>query len=623
MPRSHAQHAKTLRRRHPLAAAITLVMVASLFATAFSFAVPTVRAQAATNALATASVTPDTALVYLDVNLDTTSDQWSRANELLARIGVSDAVDSALNNSNMSASEKEIAQAVLGGEVAVVLEKFPATGDLGTSSLTSDITDPAKLASGVAPQGYALILAPSDLDKSYSAIRQGLAKQADANGTTVEKTTYKGVEIESVAPAATSGSATSATPSLSGMATAAEASSGQAVAQVKDFIIFGSVPEDLHGIIDTANGDTPALADDGHFKDLRGELNQAFLAFGFVNGPATLASMQAADPQAVSQLGTQSEQLFQSFSAFVVWADDPGLRIDTLGVSATGTPLPQMKPIDDTMAQKVSADSLVFTTSTELGQNPGLQALALALAQGMLGTGTMKGATPAAAVNPDQVFEQAAGVLGFNLKTDFLDQLTGNYALALTVENVFSGVPTINGIIVSDTKDEATINKTVTQIISLLKSGVGDSATVSTRTVGGSKVTEFDLSSGGFPLKAQLGVVNGQFVIGVGDGLDEYVNGPAKPLADDANYKQVMSALPKDHTSVAYLNVQLLLPLIEGYMTTMSSSGMGSAMGATPAAGAQQGMTLDQFKPLKGIGAVAFNKDEMIGSSMIVYIASK
>ncbi len=613
-----------MRGRHPLAAALTLAMIASLFATAFSLAVPTGQVRAASTPLATATVTPDTALMYADVNLDMTSNQWSRANELLSRIGMNGAVQRAMSSSNMSESDKAIADAVLGGEVAIVLEKFPETGNLNTSSLTSDVTNPSKLTSGVSPQGFALILAPSDLDKSYAAIQENLTKQADATGTTVEKTTYKGVEIDSVAPS-TSGPAMSATPSMSGMASAEEASSGQAVAKVKDFIIFGAVPEDLHSIIDTANGDTPALAENDHFKNLQGELNQEFLAFGFVNGPATLASMQANDPQTVAELGTSNEQLFQSFSGFVVWADDPGLRVDTLAVSATGTPLPQMKTIDDTMAKKVSADSLVFTTSTELGQNPGLQALALTLAQGMLGTGMMTGATPeatpAAAVNPDQVFEQAAGVLGFNLKTDFLDQLTGNYAFALTVSNVFSGVPAINGIVVSDTKDEATITKTVSQIVTLLKSGVGSSATVSTKTVGGSQVTEFDLSSSGVPLKAQIGVVNGQFVIGIGDGLDEYVNGPAKPLADDANYQQVIGALPKDHTSVAYLNIQQLLPLIEGYMTTASASGMGSMMEATPSAEASPAAMLDQYKPLKGIGVVGFNKGEMVGSSMIIYIA--
>lgn len=612
---SIAPHDRSGRQRHPLGTALTLIVIASLFATAFSLALPSrgVRAQPAP--LATASVTPDSALVYASINLDRTSDQWSRVNELLARIGQNNAVDNALSSSKMSESDKALADAILGGEVAIVLEKFPQTGNLSTSSITSDITQPSKLASGVTPQGYALVLAPSDLSKSYAAIQDSLSKEATKNGTTVEKATYKGVEIDSVA------ASSSASSSASG-------NSSQAVAKVKDFIVFGSLPEDLHPIIDTATGDTASLADDAHFKTLQGELSKAFISFGYVNGPALLKAMQAADPATASQIGAQGTEFLQSYSAFAIWADDPGLRIDTMAVPAEGATLPQLKSMDDSLAKKVSADSLVYTSSSELGQNPGLQALALTLAQSMLGSGgaTPTAATPAAMMSQadaNKVFEDAAGMLGFNLKTDFLDQLVGNYAFALTVKDVFGGTPTINGILVSDTKDEATITNTVTRISTLLSSSLGDTATVSSKTVGTDKVTEIDLSSSGFPLKVQLGVVNKQFVIGLGQGLDEYVSGPSAALADDPNYQAIMATLPKDHTAVAYLNIQQLLPLIEGYMTTMSSAQANTGFGATPAAEASPAMSLDQYAPLKGIGMVSFNKGTMIGSSTIVYIAPK
>lgn len=615
-------HDRLQRQRHPLGTALTLLVVASLFATAISLALPSRSVWAQPAPLSTATVTPDTALFYANVNLNSSSDQWSRANELLARIGQGNMLQKMTTGSNMTASDKALANAVLGGEVAIVLEKFPATAVPSLSSVTSDITSPSKLASGVTPQGYALVLAPSDVNKSYTAIQDGLAKQASDAGTTVEKTTYKGVEIDSVAPSATSSSSSSSMTS-----------SGQAVAKVKDFIIYGSLPEDLHGIIDTANGDTPALASDAHFKALQGELNKDFLAYGYVNGPDFLKAAEASDPAAASQLGPNS-QVFQSYSAFVIWADDPGLRIDTMSAPAAGAKLPQMKSIDDSMAKKVSADSLVYTSSTELGKNPGLQALALTFAQAMLGT---TGATPAAMATPagmlsqtdaNAVFEESAAMLGFNLKTDFLDQLVGNYAFALTVQNVFSGAPVISGILVSDTQDQTTISNSVARISSLLTSTLGSSATISSKTVGGSKVTEVDLSASGVPLTIDLGVVNKQFVIGIGQGLSEYVNGPSKALADDPNYQAVMGTLPKDHTSVAFLNVPQLLPLVAGYMSMTSSSGMAGLPGeATPGAmaspEASPAMNVAQLAPLKGIGMVSFNKGDMVGSSTIIYIAPK
>lgn len=50
-----------------------------------------------------------------------------------------------------------------------------------------------------------------------------------------------------------------------------------------------------------------------------------------------------------------------------------------------------------------------------------------------------------------QIYAKAATTAGFNLKTDFIDQLDGEYGLALSASDLTSGSPKIDAIFVTDT----------------------------------------------------------------------------------------------------------------------------------------------------------------------------
>src|SRR5699024_9743118 len=76
---------------------------------------------------------------------------------------------------------------------------------------------------------------------------------------------------------------------------------------------------------------------------------------------------------------------------------------------------------------------------------------------------------------------------------------------------------------------------------------------------------------GGVPVTLEYGVVDGQLLVGVNDGIDNYLNGSGSSLADDPVYQQTMDALPQEHIiGIQFLNIEQLIPLVEDVVGTFS-----------------------------------------------------
>ncbi|HWK81030.1 MAG TPA: DUF3352 domain-containing protein, partial [Thermomicrobiales bacterium] len=234
-------------------------------AMAFAALVPTLGGLGSGKALAqgtvedkTATVAPATALIYASVNLDTKSDQFTLAGELIKRAGLEKEVDSA--TSSVSGDEQATIDAVTGGYAAFVLTKLPDQLSDSLDNLTTEVTsaasDPSALAEGDVPSGFAVVLQPSDPETTEKSLLDELTGDSSAKATTE---TYEGVEITSVA------------------ATSAD-DTGTAVARVGDFIVIATLPEDIHPIIDTQTGKIDSLSTVESFNTLKGELNPAWLA---------------------------------------------------------------------------------------------------------------------------------------------------------------------------------------------------------------------------------------------------------------------------------------------------------------------------------------------------------
>jgi hypothetical protein len=191
----------------------------------------------------------------------------------------------------------------------------------------------------------------------------------------------------------------------------------------------------------------------------------------------------------------------------------------------------------------------------------------------MLGIET--GATPTAGQTAeeyaDEVFADSAQVIGFNLKTDLIDQLQGEYGLALWGLNMLdpSG---LGFLFVTGVENQATVQDVVSKISLLAQSAGGGEFTVSTRTVAESVVNTVDLTSFGLPVTLDYGVVGDQLIISLGSGLEGYLAGQSTTLADNAEYAAALSGVPENPASVVYVDLAQLIPLVESFTGSLEGS---------------------------------------------------
>src|SRR5688500_15287675 len=183
------------RSRHLASfALLALLSASSLVGTIF---VRPAHVSAQDDALTTASVVPETALVYFAVNLDLDSAQWQQGEELLRRAGF-DAALMDLEESIVEGLAAEFPGVIddldpfLGGEVAVVVTDAVITElmeqgafgppDRAVATPDADLASPQ--ATPVADRdqsGVALIYRPGDVDTVWTTIQQLLEDEVGAD----------------------------------------------------------------------------------------------------------------------------------------------------------------------------------------------------------------------------------------------------------------------------------------------------------------------------------------------------------------------------------------------------------------------------------------------------------
>jgi hypothetical protein len=635
------------RGQKALSGIVVLSLLSMLAALAAVGARPTPTG-AQDGALQTAVLAPETTLIYAAVNTDTNSDQFAQSRTLLERSGLADLFASQGEEAMPSGESMDDLQPFLGGEIGVVVTKLPSSSDLPLDAVTGTMTGAleatavADVTEVAAEGGVVGIVLAADPDAAFTKAEELQGQAADEAGVQVETTEYEGVQISSVA-----GSPDGSTE-------------GSALARLGDFVVVASAQTDLEPIIDVEAGRSPSLADSENLTRLRGELNDEFMLWAYVNGPAVKESVTAnATPQDLQTLefllgGNLS--LLDAQTGAVLWADVNGFRFDTISSLAAGASIPGMQNFDSTLDERVPADSLLFLNGMELGANPFMTAIALAVAQGVNGE---EGGTIPEGADPEeyatQQFEQAAQVLGFNLKTDFVDQLSGEFVLALSVTNLLSP-DGISGVFASNVGDASIVSDAVSKFAFIVASAASETTTVSTREVGDFTVNVVEDSSSGIPLVIEYGVVGDQFIVGLGNGLQTFVDGPDQSLADNPTYQAVMAELPTEHGASAYVDLAQIIAFVQFFLA--SSSGETSFEDASPdcanyasqedaqaAYDADPGTLIDldqdfdgqacedffggeaaatpapDFSAIQALGSVQFERDGMVGSSSILYIA--
>lgn len=535
--------------------AATSLVLAGMAAPLLGFG--SARAQEA-GTLSLAKITPADAAVYAEILLDPERDQIKTLDELLTKLGSDQSLVKSLTNVNMMGSTDID---LSGAEVAaVVLPSALQNQDSGsvfsdglngdTSAIATDVGNAASSTTGLV-----LLVKPKDLDTAVAAVEKQVVSDAGSESA-VESETVKGTEVRS---------------------TSNDSGNGQAYAVVDDTIVLGTVPDDVTPFIRVGSGES--IADSDAFQTASDRLPSDRAVFAFLNGQPfvdALATSQDANTQLAQDLLEQLGNLDVDQGIAVV-ADQPGLRVETVQVSRhdTATATASGTAADLTTAGKVPSDTLLYVNGFNLGQTSLLQGVSLLLVGALagsldnapVGVGTPTSdepvASPAAspaAESTDALFEAAAATLGVNLKTEFLDTLTGQYAFALWGVDVND--PTkIGAILASDVSNADALRGTVSFISLFVQAGAQGQASVSSRTVGDAEVNNVTLGDPAAPISVDYGIVHDQFLLGVGDGVDQYLTGPAASLADDATYQRTLGYLPSEYDGVFYVDVAALSDL--------------------------------------------------------------
>lgn len=624
-----------------------LVFTVILMTVATAIGIRTGATEAQAPSLDTASFAPETALLYAAVNLDQSSDQYTQATALLDRAGLSGLLEQTAGSAMEDSGVDHYLDSLLGGEVGFVVNDVHGAESLDLGSV---VAGDVEAVTATATPGFGAVIRAADPDAAFAAMQEDLQTNASSSGVEVVTTDYEGVTIESVTA-----------PEAAIDATGEATGSSMALARVDDYILFAQVAADLEPLIDAHAGRVPTLTDGGHLTDLQSRLNPEYLLFAFINGPALkVGLLGATDPQTETLLGSSTLNALDAYTGLVVWADEPGFRLDTISVpTAEATGMSLMGTFDGTLDERVPADTVLFANGQNLGESGLLDGLALLFAMGatgMVDTTGESSATPVA-VDPDTVLEEASDLVGFNLQTELIDQLTGEFGLAISIANLL-GADGIGGIFVSGVEDPSVLSDSVSKIALLVAAAVGGETEYSTREVNDATVNVVEDDSGTLPIKVEYGVVDGELLVGYGNMLQTYVDGTEDSLADNPQYQETMALLPAEHGAVFYLDLSQIIGVVESLFGMTGGSGTTDAAPECDTYGTQSAaqaaydenpgglIDLDQdfdgeacedffaaaatpaaeatpagFSAIKALATVGFEADGATGTSTILYIS--
>ena len=525
---------------------------------------------------AAASISPADAAIYVGFTLDTESPQWLLAEELLTRAGfeddLSDVAGEVSPNAEPGSGDVPVDdQAFLGGEAAVVLADVDAfvTGLDALSAMFGGLMLPGgsfeaypglegeaesatdSLGIESATAGFVFVLRPGDIASATQQIEAGVSSE---NGTVVTESIYNGTTIVSTAENPATGAAASA------------------YAIVGDFILISGLPEELEPFIDVAAGDTSPLSENDDFLRIDAALAGDRLGLAYLDGVA-LANAATGQPDTPLGIGDDITSVpGASITAGIsLSADSAGFRLETVQIPTDGSTLEApSSAVDRQFAGKVPADALMFANGVELGQSPIVQALAFAIASNIAsqGFGGFDDATPSPMSGAGDMFEDAAIALGFNLQTELLEQLVGEYGFALWYADP-SDPNSIAGVLTSGTESPDTVSDALYALSLAFQAGSQGDVVMTTREIGDATVNVLTVQQElGEPVVMEYGVVNGDLLVGFGGGIDGYLAGTAEPLAETDDFQAALAALPANYSDLFYVNVASALALAETSMGT-------------------------------------------------------
>jgi hypothetical protein len=517
--------------------------------------------------LSTSKVTPADVVFYAELSLDTSSAQLQKFDELLTRLGSKESLVDAIKSTATSADSDvdltgaEVSVAILPSALA---EGASMSGDLvGAATGGQTTSELEKAASSAGNQGVVIVVHPTDI----AALKASMEKTA---GTSAKTETYDGVEITTYTD---------------------ENGDESAYAVSGDYLFVGQTVDDIKAFVDAGKTGGKTLADLEGFQKTSDLLPAERVAFAFANGPALFeAATAAANNSAEVQSAQEMLPDFSGYTGLVVTADDPGIRFETVLVpeKGDGNAKAAGTAADLGMAERMPADTAVFASGYDLGKSAVMNGLGLFLAVAFMGVSSGTSSSPEASPTPasiDDMYEELSRTFGFNLKTGFLDQMTGPYGFG--VWGLDSADPTqIDAALVTGVGDATVLGDTLGTVSLLVQAGGQGRVNVTSKTVTGGSVNHVEFDASGSNMAVEYGVVGNEFVLGLNGGAETVMTGPADSLATSDLYSTTLGYLPKEYQAVYFADIAQLAAA--GESTGSSALGGDSAIAdflGTPTAG--------------------------------------
>jgi hypothetical protein len=533
---------------------ISLLMLFALLggASPIAFA-PYATAQADAQPIATADVVPEDALIYVTTYLDAESSQYLQAQNLLNRAGYAGSVDDVIAGvfslfgdtvgtmrdlTALSGSEIGLAITDLDLVSSLPVDDFLAGGEIGDDFFDFEAD---------AGSGAVMIVRPDDLAVALEWIQ--LQRQASqARGLAqIEETEYNNVSIF-----------TQPGDSFS-------ESTGYSYAFTNGYLLLAAAAFELHPFIDVVQGQAAPLSQSDDFQEVLAALPGDRLAFGYWDGSGFASALgDIGSGFGLPGLGTDGTTNTLATGSIIV-AEQAGFRFEGVELPVEGTEREAAgEAADLTFSERIPDSSALMVNGFDVGSSLALQTLAQTLA-GFIGMAVDlqpgEAATPGA-VDLESQYLLLSLLLGFHIQDDFLAQLSGEYGFALT--NIDLNDPTqIEALLVSEVQDPERVGLAIGNLSPLLTS-IGAGVSVTSRLIDGDTVTTVGVPLDGLAaVTVEYGVVEQELLVGVGEAIDAYLDGPTSSLAADPGYQQALSLLPDEYDGVFFVNVSTLMEVAQ------------------------------------------------------------
>jgi hypothetical protein len=593
----------------------------------------------------TAGAAPEGTVLFQAFDLDREGEQWQQTGTLLERVGLPDALElweaGVLEEGAKKGDFTEAdLDALMGGELAVVVTPLAVQRVVEHQEMRQQRGDADATPTAHAwdePVGVTAILLPGDPDAAWDYVERQVADLAAKHDVPVEEVSHGSGELLWVEMPDARERLTEKLEDAVGEAEVEEALGGLmgetgmdlqgkpgfAAGRAGDFIIAGVSQADVTEIIDVVDGATDSLADSAEAEQVAAELPAETLSFTYLDVAAILDAVGEKTVQKLQTMMPQADQaLWQARAGFAVSAVEPGFRVDAVAVpgesGSLGSAAIANDPAISAAAERVPAESFLYEAGV-IPENAFVGAaymLALAVNGDMAGENGQYGKHNQLPTEQEMEEEiaTAAATLGFDPRSELFDLLGGQFI-------AFSSFPTfdmngvgLDAVAAVATTDAGNLNETTRKIAAAIdRSDTG--ADVSARNVDGDTiyvVTDPEMAKGP---SLEFGVVDDQAVVGIGGGIEDLVTEPAASLADDPQFQAVMDELPDEYYQVTYVNIGQAIDVVTAMLGAMNESRTGEAAVATP------GPAAGSPANIRALGAVAYQRGEAAGSSMILYIA--